>query len=203
MDFKTLTIEIAAACFIVFKRFFSLIIAPYKTLRKISFEKDYLQVFVIFTLVFIYFYTANIFRKSAVHPVFIFVIFFFNFFFTVYFFYFLSKRFEKKARFSSFIFTFSYTLFPTLLWFFANSLIYAVLPPPRNFSFLGSFFSILFIGFSISLLFWKIILVYLAVRFSSQMGFFRIMYSVLLYICVFIPYTLLLYFLGIFRVPFL
>lgn len=203
MDFKTFVIETAAVCFVVFKRFFFLIIAPYKTLRKISFEKDYSQVFVIFTLVFIYFYIANIFRKSAVHPVFVFFIFSVNFFFTVYFFYFLSKRFEKKAKFSSFIFTFSYALFPTLLWFFTSSFIYAVLPPPRNLSFLGSFFSILFVGFSISLFLWKVILVYLAVRFSSQMGFFRIMYSVLLYVCVFIPYTFLLYFLGIFRVPFL
>lgn len=172
-------------------------------MRKISFENDYAQVMTIFFLSFLYFQIANVFRVFSTPPLLVFLVFLFNFFCTLYFFYILSTRFEKHITFSSFLFTFSYALFPTLLWFYTSSFIYFVLPPPRTFSILGSFFSILFIGFSISLLLWKVILVYLAMRFSSRMGFYRIMYAFLIYMCVFIPYTLLLYFFGIFRVPFL
>jgi hypothetical protein len=32
----------------------------------------------------------------------------------------------------SFIFTLSYSLFPTLIWFTTNSILYRFLPPPRT-----------------------------------------------------------------------
>jgi hypothetical protein len=97
----------------------------------------------------------------------------------------------------------SYSLFPTLIWFTTNSVLYRFLPPPRTISILGKAFSVLFLSFSISLLVWKLILVYLAIRFSSKLNFYNIVYIILLYLCIFIPYSLLLYHLKIFRIPFI
>jgi hypothetical protein len=130
----------------------------------------------------------------------IFFIFLINFFLTTCFFYLLTK---KKAAFSSFIFTFSYSLFPTLIWFLSTSLLYVFLPPPRTFSLLGRTFSIFFIAYSLSLLIWKLILEYLAIRFSSKQNFLRIFYMIVLYLIWFLPYSVFLYYFSFFRIPFI
>lgn len=203
MDFKKISIDFFASFIIVLRRCILLIIVPYKTLRKISKEEDYGQVFIIFILVLLYFNIGSSMREREVHPQFVFLIFFMHFFLTVFFFYFFSSRFTKNIHLSSFIFTFSYALLPTLLWFITNSFTYLLFPPPRTPSLLGVSFSILFIGFSMSLFIWKSILLYLAIRFSSKLGFYRIMYMMVLYLCLFIPYTILMYYYKIFRIPFI
>ncbi len=172
-------------------------------MRKISLEKDYYQSLIIFALVFLYFKFIYFLRDKTFPATLIFLIFVFNIFLTIFFFYFLSKNFEKKLNFKSFVFTFSYSLFPTLIWFLSTSILYIFLPPPRTLSFLGKGFSVFFIAYSLSLLAWKLILVYLAVRFSSKQNFFRIIYMIILYLVWFIPYSIFLYYCKLFRVPFI
>ncbi len=172
-------------------------------MRKISFEKDYYQLLIISGLVFLYFKFIYFLRDKPYPATLIFLIFLFNFFLTVFFFYFLSKVFEKRLNWKSFVFTLSYSLLPTLIWFLSTSFLYIVLPPPRTFSLLGKSFSIFFIAYSLSLLIWKLILVYLALRFSSKQNFFRIFYMMVLYLIWFLPYSVLLYYFHFFRVPFI
>lgn len=203
MDFKQRIVELCASFLIVAQRFVFLIFTPYKTMRKISTEKDYSQIVIILFFVLLYFQVANkakqMFFPSVLPPTF----FLIHFSLTIIFFYSISHIIKSSARFRSFVFTLSYSLFPTLIWFTTNSLLYRLLPPPRTTSILGKGFSIFFISFSVSLLVWKLLLVYLAIRFSSQMNFFNIVYTIILYLCVFIPYFLLLYNFQIFRIPFI
>lgn len=203
MDFNTILIDFLTSLIIVFKRLILLIFTPYKTIRKISQEDDYLQIGIIFSLIFLYFFGVDKIRKLTVSPFLIFFIFIINFAFTVLFFHTASSLLAKTSSLASFLFTFSYSLFPTLIWFAANSLIYVVLPPPRQISFLGKTFSIIFIAFSLSLLAWKLILTYLSIRFSTKMNFYKIIYSIILYLCILLPYSVILYKLKLFRVPFI
>ncbi len=171
-------------------------------MRKINNEGDYYQVGIIFFLVLIYFKFIYFLRSDPYPATFLFMIFLLNFFGSIYFFYLVSKNFEK-VNLKSFIFTFSYSLFPTLIWFIGNSILYILFPPPRFPTLLGKGFSIFFIAFSISLLIWKFILFYLALRFSTKLSFFRLIYLIFLYLTWFVPYSFLLYYFKIFRVPFI
>lgn len=196
-------IEIITSFLIVVRRFFLLIFFPYKTMRKIAEEKDYWQIIILLSLIFFYFKFAYFLRDKPHPATLTFFIFILHFFLSVFFFYLLASFSQKNLKLSSFIFTFSYSLFPTLIWFLATSLLYIILPPPRTFSLLGRAFSIFFTSFSLSLLAWKIILVYLAIRFSTKLNFYRIVYLMILYFVWFIPYSLLLYYNRIFRIPFI
>jgi len=175
-------------------------------MRKISLEKDYYQLLIISGLVFLYFKFIYFLRDKPYPATLIFLFFLFNFLLTTSFFYLINKFFNSKKNetsFFSYIFTFCYTLFPTLIWFLSTSMLYIFLPPPRTFSNLGKGFSIFFIAYSLSLLIWKLILVYLAVRFSSRQTFFRVFYMIILYLIWFIPYSIFLYQFKLFRIPFI
>lgn len=203
MDFNKIIINSIASIIFVLKRFFLLIFFPYKTLRKISQEDDYSQLAVIFFFVFAYFSIAGGLRKFNLSVIIVFLFFFTHFLLTTLFFYWLSTLFNKNSSYKSFVFTFAYSLLPTLFWFITNSILFIIIPPPRSFSLLGKSFSVMFISFSLSLLIWKIILNYLAIRFSSRLSFYKIIYFIILYLCFFIPCSILLYSLKIFRIPFI
>jgi hypothetical protein len=68
---------------------------------------------------------------------------------------------------------------------------------------LAEIFSIMFISFATSIFFWKIIILYLAVRYSTALKFFTILYTILIYISIVLPYSILLLKLNLFRIPFL
>lgn len=172
-------------------------------MRKISEEKDYSQVFILFLAVFLYFKFAYFLRDKPYPASLTFLVFFINFFLVIAFFYSLGWLTDRKIRFSSFIFTLAYSLFPTLIWFGSSSIMYIIVPPPRSLSILGKGFSIFFIAYSVSLLAWKMILLYLALRFSTRLGFYRIAYMLTLFLAWFIPYSILLYQLRLFRMPFI
>lgn len=172
-------------------------------MRKISLEEDYNQVLIIFFIIFLYFEIANKIRAYTILPILTFLAFLINFFLMTLFFYAFGRVLSREIKYKSLIFTFSYSLFPTLIWFITSSLFYFFLPPPRTASFLGSLFSIFFIAFSLSLLFWKLILSYLALRFSLKLNFYYIIYLMLLFLLLFVPYSILMYHLRIFRVPFI
>lgn len=175
-------------------------------MRKISLEKDLYEPALIIGLIFLYFKFIYFLRDKIYPATLIYLLFIINFLLTVSFFYLLSKLFSKNKKeviFSRFIITFSYSLFPTIIWFLSTSILFIFLPPPRTFSILGKGFSIFFVAFSLSLLIWKLILGYLAIRFSSKQNFFRIIFMIIFYLIWFIPYSVFLYNFKLFRIPFI
>jgi len=172
-------------------------------MRKISLDNDFFQVLIILSMVFIYFLVTSYVKEPIISGIISFSVFLGNFSFTILFFYLLSFMYLKDTRLKKILISFTYSLLPTLIWFTVNFLIYLILPPPRTISFLGQIFSLVFITFSLALFFWKLILVYLALRFSLKQNFYRIVYLLLLYLLYFLPFTFLMYQLNIFRVPFI
>lgn len=203
MDFKTPFLSLLAAAFIVVRRSLFLILYPYRTMRLISIKSNRHQVWIIFFIAFSYFLTAHRIRNSLVQGLLAFALFLGLFYLTVTFFYLLSVRSRPQISFSSFVYTFSYTLIPTLFWFWTTTLLFVVLPPPRLYTPLGTGFSIFFVAYSLSLLAWKLILVYLAVRFSSRQGIYRIVYMLILYLIIFLPVSVFFYYQRLFRIPFI
>ncbi len=96
-----------------------------------------------------------------------------------------------------------YTLLPTVIWFFTTSALFLLLPPPRTTSVAGIVFSGLFLVFSVTLLFWKLMLGYLTLRFGLKLDLARILVVAGIVVPVLGIYSVGMYRLGIFRVPFL
>lgn len=205
MDFEKIIAGILASFIIVIRRIVFLIVSPYKTMRAISQDFDLTQAFIILSGVIIYFFAANNFRPYTHHPALLSFITTLHIVGTMLFFALFTALSDKKkhTQMRPFILLFSYALIPTLMWFIVNSWLFILIPPPRTVSFLGKGFSILYMSFSGALLAWKMILMYLAIRYATGLQFFRIAYSLFIYLAIIIPYTLLLYSLGLFRVPFL
>jgi len=96
-----------------------------------------------------------------------------------------------------------YTLIPTLVWFWSTSILYILLPPPRTTSAYGILFSVVYLVFSAVLLFWKIMLSYLTMRFGLRMDLSKIMHMTVMMVPVIGWYSIVLYRMGIFRIPFI
>lgn len=183
-----------ASFLIVLNRFAGLILTPYQTMRKIGIDRDFGQLGIILFLVFLYFFATEPPR---------YLIFLLNFALTSGFFYGMGRISRKDIKIESTFLLFGYALLPTLIWFAANAILYTVLPPPRTLSLLGKSFSIVYIAFSISLLTWKIILLYLAARFTIRQGFYRVMYTIVLYGACVTAVTYVAYVLGWAKIPFI
>ena len=97
----------------------------------------------------------------------------------------------------------AFSLLPTCLWFIVTSLFSFVLPPPRTTSILGQLASSVFIALSVGLFLWKGILYYLTLRFGLRISLGRIILVSSLFLPLLILYSIGMYKLGIFRVPFL
>jgi hypothetical protein len=97
----------------------------------------------------------------------------------------------------------SYSLIPTLIWFLATSLLYLFLPPPRTQAPLGVLFSLIYLLFSAVLFFWKAELYYLTLRFGMRLTLKQILYVTGVFVPVLCMYSVVMYQLGIFRVPFI
>ncbi|OGK12911.1 hypothetical protein A3A93_01785 [Candidatus Roizmanbacteria bacterium RIFCSPLOWO2_01_FULL_38_12] len=204
MDFEKFFSGLLATIYLFLRRIVLLVFLPYKTMRHISEEKDFGQIILIFITIAFYFFLANGLREYDYEPFVLFLMTVFHYIATVIFFYLFTMMIgSHDAKLQPFLFTFAYALIPTILWFSTNSVLYAVLPPPRTLSILGKAFSILFITFSTAVLMWKIILMYLAIRFSTKLNFFQIVYVVILYLIAILPYSIFLYSLRFFRIPFL
>lgn len=205
MDFDLNIFGLIASFILTLKTSVYLIVSPYKTMRKLAESRDLIQAFFIFVFIGLYFIFAEKVRTNYYQPIFLFSLTLVNFFLTTLFFSLIKlvSAENKKINFPKFIMLFSYSLIPTLIWFSVNSILYVLLPPPRTPSFWGKGFSIIYISFSIAVLAWKIIVEYLAVRYSTEFKFFRTLYSLILYLVAIIPYAFILYFAKIFRIPFL
>lgn len=108
-----------------------------------------------------------------------------------------------KGRYKNFALAWGYTLVPTVCWFLFTSMLYVLLPPPRTTNPTGIAFSFVFLTISTVLLFWKIILSYLALRFGLKLDLIRIFGVIALAAPFVVIYSIGMYRLGIFRIPFI
>lgn len=187
------------------KRFIGVFLYPYKTFRNIYLESSVSEfVFVAFAIAVYYLFTDHL-RSNNYEPFILFAVTVLQLLLTVCFFLFfkliLNRDYELKTV--SAINLFTYSLAPTLIWFYLNSALYKFLPPPRTESILGISFSIFFITITLILLFYKIILLYLAVRYTTGCNFFTIIYLISLYMILILPYILALYIFNFFKIPIL
>lgn len=183
-----------ASLFIVLRRSILLILTPYKTMRKISTETDYLQLFWIGLFTALYFFIAG-FTKILT-----FLIMFLG---TIALMYAVGRGWKKAVKVSEIVFAFSYSMLPTAIWFYLSLLLFYLLPPPRTSSLQGKIFSALYVSFSLSLLFWKLILTYLAVRFSLKLGFYSSIFVLALYVLCMLTISYFAFVLGLSKVPFI
>jgi hypothetical protein len=115
----------------------------------------------------------------------------------------LSRLFGGKGTLRTVALCWGYSLLPTLTWFLVTSILYVIFPPPRTERLQGILFSIVYLVLSSTLLFWKATLAYLTLRFGMRLDFMRIIAVFALAGPVIVVYSIGMYRLGIFRIPFL
>lgn len=184
---------------------------PYVTYRSLSLEKTKQgQTVYIFILTLAYFAFASLLRTGLRNPYLL--TFKFNslvmggligFLGTIFLFYILGKIFFGKKKLKTLFILWSYSLLPTIIWFFVTSLMYLILPPPRTLSIWGKMYSLVFVAFSLAVLLWKIILYYLTLRFGLRLDLFKIIIVSAFFTLFLFGYSLLMYKYGIFRIPFI
>lgn len=192
MDFSFLSF------IITLRRFIGLLFTPYKTMRTISVDGKRNELTWIYFFSILYFLLSGNVRAElwGIGTMIALVLF------SVSFFSLLPTTEAIHNKWTTIFITWTYTLFPTLLWFYTTLAFYIILPPPRTTSIWGMLFSIFYIAFSVSLLAWKLILVYLSIRFSLRAHVYRVLFYILIYMTISIPIWITLYRLGMSRVPF-
>lgn len=184
---------------------------PYTTYRRLAKSaNDTKQTIFILLMALGYFAFASLVRIGVRHPYLLTLKFNLltlgaglGFMSMVFFLFLVGKIFRREGKFETLFLLWSYSLLPTIVWFFATSVLYIFLPPPRTFSLLGKLYSVVYMAFSIALFFWKAILYYLTLRFGLRLDLFRIAVVSIVLSPIIIGYSILMYNLGIFRIPFL
>ncbi len=212
---KSIVSEFFAVIIITLRRTTQLVSRPYVVMRNISKGFDIYQIATILVAVYLYFMYAVAIRHKVINPLvtstsaFVtFGYFFLTWILAISFYFVVGKILYKfgKAKplsFDRYVMLFAYSLIPTLLWFFMTSTLYLAFPPPRYETGLGKVFSLLFVVVSLTLLMWRVVLWYLSLRFSFRAQFFTIVAVMVIFMLWFVPYTIFMYKLGIFRIPFI
>lgn len=117
--------------------------------------------------------------------------------------YLLAKAVGGKGTWGKVALAWAYSLIPTIIWFLSTSVLYVFLPPPRTEAPLGILFSLLYLLFSAVLFFWKAEMYYLTLRFGMRLTLSRIFMVTSIFIPLVCVYSVIMYRLGIFRVPFI
>lgn len=184
---------------------------PYLTYRRLSSTKtDVQQTLFIFLLVASYFLFAGLIRSGMKNP-FILSLKFSSLIFSflaglliiMSLFYLIAILNKSKWDGEKVFILWVYSLWPTLIWFLATSVLYLLLPPPRTFSIPGKLYSLIFISFSLALFLWKLILYFLTFRFGLKFNIYQIGLSSLIIFPILSIYAVVMYRLGIFRIPFI
>jgi hypothetical protein len=184
---------------------------PYETYRRLAqTEKPSLSVGLIFLFVIVYFGWVSVLRVPFRSPILLtyntglsLLAFGTGFLLVTGLLYFLGEKYRSNVSFFKIVYLWSFSLIPTLVWFFTTSLLSVLFPPPRTTSLAGSVLSIVFITFSLSLLFWKLILYYLTLRFGLRFDLKKVIVSSFVIVPAAIVYALITYKFGIFRIPFI
>ncbi|OGG03903.1 hypothetical protein A2W14_05540 [Candidatus Gottesmanbacteria bacterium RBG_16_37_8] len=188
------------------------ITSPYVAYRQISqIGQDKRQIIFIHLLIFFYFLLTSVLKIGLKNP-FLLTVKFNSLYFSVYLgfalmlcLFYLGYRLLSSQTFPfvRIILLWSYSLWPTLFWFFTTSFFYLILPPPRSISYPGKLYSLSYLAFSLTLLFWKSILYYLTLRFGLRFDLFKIILISLIIIPLVFVYSIFMYRLGIFKIPFI
>ncbi len=192
------------------RNLFGIVVKPYETYRRIVDRGHVSELFYIAVLLAIYFAIASVVKTAAFRPFLLTKQFLVlasavaaTYLFVVGALWVVGKYVGGKGSIGSMGLAWGYTLIPTLLWFLSTSLLYVLLPPPRTTSTPGITLSILFLIFSATLFFWKLMLAYLTLRFGLRMDLVKIVITAFVVGPLLGIYSIGMYRLGIFRVPFL
>jgi hypothetical protein len=187
-----------------------IITRPYETYRRLVQHGSLWELGYIAILLSLYFFVASIVKTSLFRPFLMtrqFIVLGsatgLTFLLVVALFVWVGRRVGAQGTFRQVALGWGYSLLPTLTWFWMTSLLYVLLPPPRTTSALGITFSIVYLLISATLLFWKVILSYLALRFGLRLDLGKILLVCSIVLPLLSAYSVLTYKLGIFRVPFL
>lgn len=205
MDEKVITIAVSFGRTIV-----GILSRPYETYRRIEREGNLWELVGIALLLSTYFASAALVKTASFRPflltrhfVVLAVAVLVTYLLTVFLFWTAGRLVGAKGTLRGLLLGWGYTLIPTLLWFLSTSLLYVLLPPPRTTSVYGLLFSVVYLLFSSTLLFWKVILGYLALRFGLKLDLGKITIVCVVVLPLLGAYSVLMYRLGIFRIPFL
>lgn len=182
---------------------------PYVAYRKLLSE-DPLQLAIVFSLIGLYFLLVVPIKFHTFHP----------FLLTIntsrlfswalgsylgicLFLYGVGKLFNVYPSWRAVMMCWGYSLIPTLFWFLGTSIFTLILPPPRTTSVQGTAVSLLYLAFSLSLFWWKGILYYLTLRFALKLDLQKIIIVSAFFLPLLAIYSVVLYKIGIFKIPFI
>lgn len=166
--------KVLAALILMYRNGIGLVLRPYRTMRSIVANVDGVQILLIIFAALIYQMldrTPTVIYSAALFISLVAII--------------STTRKMRVDRWEigQIVMAMVYTLIPTMIWFFVSLGLNAVLPPPRTSSVLGKILSLLYVAFSISILFWKIILTFLAIRFAGKFSFYISILMLAVYAC--------------------
>lgn len=187
-----------------------LVTRPYETCRRIAESGSLMELLFVGIVLALYFVLAALVKVASFHPFLLTRQFFVlaaaagaTYGLVVVLFWGIGHLVGGSGKFRSLALLWGYSLIPTTVWFFVTSVLYVLLPPPRTTSFQGILFSLLFLIFSTTLLFWKVTIMYLSLRFSLRLGLGKILLVLLPAFPLLALYSFGMYRIGIFRIPFL
>ncbi|KKS17810.1 MAG: hypothetical protein UU76_C0032G0010 [Parcubacteria group bacterium GW2011_GWC1_41_7] len=193
------------------KNIYGSIVFPYETYRKLAKGGNLPQSVFVFLLIFSYFSFSTLARNGLRTNPYVLTLSFskvsFGFILSsiivLFLLVFLGRLFGGKGSLKNIFLPWSYSLLPTFLWFLITLVFYIFFPPPRTTSLLGQIFSLIFIAFSLFLFYWKFILYYLTLRFGMKMDLLRIIGVSIIFFPLLFLYSIVIYKLKVFRVPFI
>lgn len=183
---------------------------PYETYRSIVAYSKPTELFFIGVLLCVYFALASVVKTAAFRPYLLtkqFIVLFgwagVGFIVATASIWIIGKHFGGKGEFYRLTIAWGYTMIPTVTWFFATSLLFVLLPPPRTTNATGILFSLVYLVFSATLFWWKFTLSYLVLRFGLKLDLVRIVKVAMVCVPVFGIWSYFAYRMGVFKVPFL
>lgn len=192
------------------KSLWGIIVHPYATYRGITLRSDVWETVPVWIILMGYFAVSSIVKTAAFRPFILtkkFIVIgsasFVTYLFAIYVLYYLAVLFKGKGGLKSLAISWAFTLIPTVVWFLATSILYIILPPPRTTSLPGVLYSLVYLVFSSVLFFWKAMLSYLTLRFSMRLDLVRVIGVFSIFIALSVIYSLFMYKIGIFRIPFI
>jgi len=185
-------------------------VKPYETYRRITKQGTGWECVYIALLLLIYFAIASLVKTAAFRPYLLtkqFVVLFSaaacTYLVVSVVLWVVARFFGAMEQYKTFAIGWAYTLVPTVAWFLLTSILYVILPPPRTTSTAGVVFSLVYLSISTTLFLWKVIHGYLSLRFALKLDLKRILLTVGASSPVVGAYGVLMYKLGVFKVPFI
>lgn len=187
-----------------------LITRPYETCRRIVEDENPLELLYVGLVLALYFVLASLVKVASFRPFLLTRQFFVlagaagvTYCLVVVIFWGIGRLVGVSRKLRGLAVLWGYSLIPTVIWFFVTSVLYVLLPPPRTTSIRGVIFSVLFLVFSVTLFLWKTTIAYLSLRFGLKLDLGKILFVCTLAIPLLAVYSVGMYKLGIFKIPFI